>query len=89
MVCVLGAKLSSAHVSENEDAVQGEAELNSSNLHTADELHTHDTSLKPKINLLHILQQGWHLRYGIFGISVLRIQNYGKSMWSIIFMEIQ
>ncbi|XP_057199528.1 tubulin polyglutamylase TTLL5 isoform X2 [Triplophysa rosa] len=55
------AKLSSAHVSENEEGVERKAEPNSSHLHTADELHTRNAPLKPQINLLHIVQQGWSL----------------------------
>ncbi|XP_051579128.1 tubulin polyglutamylase TTLL5 isoform X2 [Myxocyprinus asiaticus] len=54
-----GPKLSSPHLSENEDRADGEAELQSSHLHM-----THnplEQQSRPKVNLLHILQQGWDL----------------------------
>nr|XP_017207366.2 tubulin polyglutamylase TTLL5 isoform X1 [Danio rerio] len=46
-----GVKCSpSPHTSENEDGVEGQMEVQSSDQHT-----------QPKVNLLHILQQGWDL----------------------------
>nr|XP_055029113.1 tubulin polyglutamylase TTLL5 isoform X3 [Misgurnus anguillicaudatus] len=59
-----GLRLSSAHVSENDNRVEKEAELRSSHSHRSDDIHTHNSlekPTKPKINLLNILQEGWHL----------------------------
>lgn len=46
-------------MSENEDGVEGEIELKSPHLHTNTAL---EQPSQPKVNLLHILQQGWDLR---------------------------
>ncbi|KAF4102609.1 tubulin polyglutamylase TTLL5 isoform X2 [Onychostoma macrolepis] len=48
----------SPHMSENEDGVEGEMELKSPRLHTNTAL---EQTSQPKVNLLHILQQGWDL----------------------------
>ncbi|XP_016388565.1 tubulin polyglutamylase TTLL5 [Sinocyclocheilus rhinocerous] len=48
----------SSHMSENEDGVEGEIELKSPHLHTNTAL---EQTSQPKVNLLHILQQGWDL----------------------------
>ncbi len=59
-MCVLGLKASqSPHTSENEDGGEGETELKSPHLHTNTAL---EQTSQPKVNLLHILQQGWELR---------------------------
>lgn len=59
-MCVLGLKASqSPHMSEIEDGVEEETKLKSSHLHTNTTLEQHS---KPRVNLLHILQQGWDLR---------------------------
>uniref|UniRef100_A0A8C1P9V9 Tubulin--tyrosine ligase-like protein 5 n=1 Tax=Cyprinus carpio TaxID=7962 RepID=A0A8C1P9V9_CYPCA len=48
----------SQSMSENEDGVEGEIELKSPHLHTNTAL---EQPSQPKVNLLHILQQGWDL----------------------------
>ncbi|XP_050989309.1 tubulin polyglutamylase TTLL5 isoform X2 [Labeo rohita] len=48
----------SPHMSEIEDGVEEETKLKSSHLHTNTTLEQHS---KPRVNLLHILQQGWDL----------------------------
>ncbi|XP_043119727.1 tubulin polyglutamylase TTLL5 isoform X2 [Puntigrus tetrazona] len=48
----------SPHMSENEDGVEGETEMKSLRLHTNTAL---EQPSHPKVNLLHILQQGWDL----------------------------
>ncbi|XP_073683701.1 tubulin polyglutamylase TTLL5 isoform X1 [Garra rufa] len=48
----------SPQMSENEDGVEAETELKSSDLQTNTALEHHS---KSKVNLLHILQQGWDL----------------------------
>ncbi|ROL47978.1 Tubulin polyglutamylase TTLL5 [Anabarilius grahami] len=54
----------SPHTSEDEDGLEGETELKSSRTHSAGDLYT-NTALEqhsqPRVNLLHILQQGWDL----------------------------
>lgn len=76
MWCVfLGLRPSqSPHSSEDEDGLEGETELKSSRAHSAGDVYT-NTALEqhsqPRVNLLHILQQGWDLRsvwtHGIMG----------------------
>ncbi|XP_067224643.1 tubulin polyglutamylase TTLL5 isoform X6 [Chanodichthys erythropterus] len=54
----------SPHSSEDEDGLEGETELKSSRSHSAGDVYT-NTALEqhsqPRVNLLHILQQGWDL----------------------------